>query len=247
MSQIYLVVALRGDEVNLCEAFFAASLALGRAFQAATNLAQYAVSTNPGEETMPDGSTCWTFLNNGKATVKVYLREVGDSLPSQRDPMSFLGGLSNTMDVPKDMAPSKDPLPSIAVQPSAWVQPIAQSPIHQQPTTPSYYFTDSALPVGWFQNGKPALMGDMLDHPFDVKDPLWDLTEDQKWALVEVRVRKSPGFLGRSLLAGICRPDHTTALQELRWRTDHGKQIRDEEIEALHAMREDLMAGVQNS
>ena len=237
MSQIYLVVALRGDEVNLCEAFFAASLALGRAFQAATNLAQYAVSTNPGEETMPDGSTCWTFLNNGKATVKVYLREVGDSLPSQRDPMSFLGGLSNTKDVPKDLAPSKDPLPSIAVQPSAWVQPMAQSPIHRP-----YDFKDPTLPAGWFANGLPALMDDLLETPFAVKDPLWDLTEAQKWALIEARVRKSPGFH-----SPIGTLDQAGALAALQGKTPHGLMLRDEEIEAIHSLREDLMVGAQNS
>ena len=238
MSQIYIVVANRDDEVEVCEAFHAAPLALGRAFQIATNMACYHVSTSPGEETMPDGSTCWTFLHTVKHKVKVFLREIADSLPSQRDPMSFLGGLSNTKDVPKDMAPTggtnksySSQLPSIVTNPAAWVQPIAQAPIHPPPPPP-YDFEDRSLPVGWFTNGKPALMGDMMDHPFDVKDPLWDLTEAQKWALVEIRIRRSPGF-----------SNQVTALIEVHDRSATGKDIMEEEIESLHSLREDLMAG----
>lgn len=234
MSEIYVVVGLRGDEVSICEAFFAVAVALGRAFQAATNLAQYAVSTSPGEETMPDGSTCWTFLNNGRATVKVFRREIGDSLPSQRDPMSFLGGLSNTKDVPKDMVPPNNVLHAHL---ASILQPVTPAPIHHP-----YDFMDRSLPVGWFTNGKPALMGDLMDHPFDVKDPLWDLTEEQKWALIEVRVRRSPGFH-----SPIGTLDQGNALAALKGRTAHGLMLRDEEIEAMHALREDLMAGVQNS
>jgi hypothetical protein len=238
VSQIYLVVALRNDEVEMCEAFFAVPLALGRAFQVATNMAGYNISTSPGEETMPDGSTCWTFLNTAKHKVKVFLREIMDSLPSQKDPMSFLGGLSNTKDVPKDMAPTGGSLPSLTTNPSAWVQPLAQAPIHQPPPPAPYDFMDRSLPAGWFQDGKPALMSDLLDNPFMLKSPLWDLTEEQKWALIEVRVRKSPGFH-----SPIGTLDQGNALAALKGRTAHGLMLRDEEIEALHALREDQMAG----
>lgn len=232
MSQIYLVVALRDDEVEMCEAFFAAPLALGRAFQAATNMAQYAVSTTPGEESMPDGSTCWTFLNTTRHKVKVFLREVGDSLPSQKDPMSFLGGLSNTKDVPRDMVQPGGQGSSFS---SKWLA-------SHSPAPPPYDFNDPTLPVGWFHNGKPALMSDLRATPFDVKDPLWDLTDAQKWALIEVRVRKSPGFH-----SPIGTSNQTTALTSLQGKTPHGLMLRDEEIESLHALREDLMAGVQSS
>lgn len=235
MSEIYIVVGLRGDEVSVCEAFHAAPVALGRAFQAATNLAQYAVSTTPGEETMPDGSTCWTFLNNGKATVKVFRREIGDSLPSQRDPMSFLGGLSNTKDVPKDLAPSNGNQAPKSFS-SAWTAS------HSQPVVPKYDFMDPTLPVGWFANGKPALMSDLLASPFDIKDPLWDLTDAQKWALIEVRVRKSPGFHS-AIISGI--HDQAGVLALLKTGLASAKALRDEEIEALHALREDLMAGAK--
>lgn len=235
MSQIYLVVALRGDEVEMCEAFYAAPLALGRAFQVATNMAGYNISTSPGEETMPDGSTCWTFLNTAKHKVKVFLREIMDALPSHKDPMSFLGGLSNTKDVPKDVAPGP-----IGTLPSTWVKILvqAQVPIHQPPPPAPYDFLDRSLPAGWFQDGKPALMSDLLDNPFMVKSPLWDLTEEQKWALIEIRVRKSPGFH-----SPIGTLDHGNALAALKGRTAHGLMLRDEEIEALHALREDQMAG----
>jgi hypothetical protein len=239
VSQIYLVVALRNDEVEICEAFFAVPLALGRAFQVATNMAGYNISTSPGEETMPDGSTCWTFLNTAKHKVKVFLREIADSLPSHKDPMSFLGGLSNTKDVPKDMA-SSDPVqpPVFQSYSAAWTA--SHSP---QSVTPKYDFCDRSLPAGWFYDGKPALMGDLLDNPYLVKDPLLDLTEDQKWALIEVRVRKSPGFH-----SPIGTSNHTQALKLLSGKdTGHGLMLRDEEIEALHALREDLITGTQNS
>lgn len=233
MSEIYIVVGLRGDEVEMCEAFHAQAVALGRAFQVATNLAQYAVSTTPREETMADGSVCFTFLSNGKATVKVIRREIGDSLPSQRDPMSFLGGLSNDGDVPKDVAPSGGSTGKAGSYSSAWV--ISHS---QPPAPPKYDFLDPALPVGWFKNGKPALMSDLLSNPFDIKDPLWDLSEAQKWALIEVRVRRSPGFH-----SPIGTLDHTRALVQLQGKLPHGEMLVQEEIEALHALREDVMAG----
>ena len=237
MSEIYIVVGLRGDEVEMCEAFFAQAVALGRAFQAATNLAQYAVSTTPREETMADGSVCFTFLSNGRATVKVVRREIGDSLPSQRDPMSFLGGLSADGDVPKDVAPSGGSTGKAGSYSAAWL-----SSHSQPPAPPSYDFLDPALPAGWFHNGKPALMSDLLSNPFDVKDPLWDLTEAQKWALIEARVRKSPGFH-----SPIGTLDHARALVQLQGKLPKGEMLVQEEIEALHALREDLMAGSQNS
>jgi hypothetical protein len=233
MSEIYIVVGLRGDEVEICEAFFAQAVALGRAFQVATNLAQYAVSTTPREETMADGSVYFTFLSNGKATVKVVRREIGDSLPSQRDPMSFLGGLSSDGDVPKDVAPAGGSIGTSGSYSSAWVVS------HSQPiATIKYDFLDPSLPVGWFQNGKPALMSDMLADPFEIKDPLWDLTDAQKWALIEARVRKSPGFH-----SPIGTLDHARALVQLQGKLPHGEMLVQEEIEALHALREDLMAG----
>lgn len=115
------------------------------------------------------------------------------------------------------------------------------APIHLPPTPTPYDFMDPTLPVGWLQNGKPALMSDLLNNPFDVKDPLWDLTEAQKWALIEVRVRRSPSFH-----SPIGTLDHARALTALQGKTPHGEMLVQEEIEALHALREDLMAGVHN-
>lgn len=193
MNQIYIVVGLHGDKVEVCEAFndTSPSAALGRAFQAATDMAKYAVSTTPNEETLSNGSKCWTFLNNGRFTVKVFHCEVADALTSSHSPAQ-----------------------------------------------PPYDFMDRSLPVGWFYDGKPALMSDLQDNPHLVKSPLLDLTEEQKWALIEVRVRKSPNFH-----SPIGTLDHTRALAALRGRTPHGLMLRDEEIEALHALREDQIAG----
>lgn len=100
-----------------------------------------------------------------------------------------------------------------------------------------YNFMGPNLPIGWFYNGKPALMKDLLTNPFDIKDPLVDLTEAQKWALVEVRVRLSSMQLEWK----------NNIIPRLQAKTSYGLMIRDEEIESLHALREDLMASILNS
>lgn len=105
------------------------------------------------------------------------------------------------------------------------------------PPPPPYNMEDRSLPVGWFYDGKPALMGDMQDHPYDVKDPVTDLTDNQKWALTIARVKKSPGY--RQIPKGYSgfTADQAFALKELEGRTQTGQQIRDAEIEMLQILR----------
>lgn len=232
MSHAYIVVATTDTEIVACEAFAGVQSALGRAFQLASEKANrniHHINTTPSEETLPDGSLRWVFMDTNRQSVIVFFRKIEEALLSAKDPMSVIGGLSNVKDVPKSLVPS-----------GTWAQ-ITQPP-PAPPPVPVYNFTDHSLPVGWHLNGKPALMEDMAKNPFDIKDPLWDLTEDQKWALVEARVRKSPGFRGIPKGYSGYSPDQTTCSLELRDRTLFGTQIRDGEIEALHAAREDMMS-----
>lgn len=105
------------------------------------------------------------------------------------------------------------------------------------PSPPTYDMEDKTLPAGWFYDGKPALMSDMQDRPWDIKDPVSDLTDNQKWALVIARVKKSPGYKqipkGYSGLV----VDQAFALKELETQSQTGLQIRDAEIEMLQIMR----------
>lgn len=105
------------------------------------------------------------------------------------------------------------------------------------PPLPVYDIEDSNLPVGWFYNGKPALMADMKSHPHDIKDQLNDLTDNEKWALVIARVKKSPGYQQIPKGYSGFTADQSFALQALEGRTQTGQQIRDAEIEMLQILR----------
>jgi hypothetical protein len=231
MGSVYVVVATRDEEIENCETFAGVQSALGRAFQLATNKAGSVnsdwVITSPSEETMPDGSIRWTFMDTSKQKVMVFYRKIEESLLSQKDPMSFLGGLSNTKDVPRDVVPAGhlDPM-----------QSSFSSKYFVVTLVPPYEFMDPTLPVGWFLDNKPAVMQDLLNRPFDVKDPAW-LSDDQKWALVTARVRKSPGFL-TDIGGGLNQQE---SLLEFKNKTLDGELIRDEEIDGLHELREALI------
>lgn len=103
---------------------------------------------------------------------------------------------------------------------------------------PNYDSQDLKLPAGWFHNNKPALMSDLLDDPFNVRDPSF-LNEDQKWALITARIRKSQKFVVMYPLG--CVLDQDQVMEELKNRTSLGLKLRDAEIQALHDLREDRM------
>jgi hypothetical protein len=232
MSHVYIVVATRDSEIENCEAFAGVQSALGRAFQLASDKSGRGrtdlFNPSPSEESMSDGSVRWVFMNTNKQSVTVTFRKIEDSLLSSKDPLSavpphsaIVGGSQN-----------------IAVVPSAWVQPIvSSSPIHKRP----YDFMDRSLPAGWTVEGKPTLMGDMLDNPNDTEDPA-NLSEDQKWALVTVRVKKSP--LYHSAPINGYTYFHEEALDQLDEQSMVGEQIRDSEILSLHSLWDDLVSGV---
>ncbi len=208
MSHVYMVVATKDSEVEVCEAYAGVQSALGRGFQLASDKAGPGRTdlfiASPKEETLLDGTIRWVFMDTNKQSVAVFYREIATSLLSQKDPMNVLSGFTQTV------AP---------------------------PPPPAYDIEDRSLPVGWFYDGKPALMADMQDRPWDVKDPLNDLTDNQKWALTIARVKKSPGY--RQIPKGYSgfTADQAFALKELEGKTQTGQQIRDAEIEMLQVLR----------
>lgn len=220
---VYVVVAREHDEIRVCEAYAGAAHALGRAFQIASDFAGPGRTdlwtVAPEEEKSPDCSVRWEFMDTNKHSVVVFYRpQIEASIPSAKD------AIAST--------------PPIVHQPS-----IIGFAGMSAPTTsrPAYDFLDRALPAGWTLAGKPALMGDMIDNPLDVQDPS-SLTEAQKWALVTARVSKSPGWKGipkGSPIAWFYRD----TLRQLKDKSGIGELLRDGEIEALHALREDLVAG----
>ena len=221
---VYIVVAREDDTIPVCEAYAGASAALGRAFQLASTFAGPGRpdlwDSSPQEKQYPDCSVMWLFMDTNKHTVQVIYRpRIEASVPSSKDVAS--------------------------------VVPPTTPPIHQTSQTsfsgtssprPSYDFRDRTLPVGWKQNGQPALMGDLLDNPYDIQDPL-NLTDAQKWAIVTTRVRMSLGWKGIPKGSPIAW-FHRDALVQLQSKSGIGELLRDGEIESLHHLREDLVSGV---
>lgn len=222
MSHVYVVVATRDSEIEACETFDGVRAALGRGFQLAADRSGRGRTDlfipDPGEKTWPDGSVRWVFMNTNQQSVVVIYRKIEEAMLSSKDPLS-----AANMSLPKHI----DMIGPLPIQP---------------PPPPVYDFMDPDLPVGWFQDGKPAFMKDMVTNPFDVVDPL-DLTENQKWALVTVRARKRGGFKVVPRGYNGYHADQITALKELGRRLQLGLDIRDGEIDNLHHAREDLMAG----
>lgn len=234
MSDIYIVIALNEGEIENCEAFSAVQVALGRAFQLASDKAKSHkdwVDLSPKEEVLSDGSTVRTFMDTSKQKVVMYKRNIGDALLSPKDPMNFshpLSGVTGSLDQQ-----------IVSQGPTGPTGPTGQVGVATKP----YDFKDVELPVGWFEKGKPAQMKDMLADPFGIKDPLW-LSENEKWALVEARIRKSPDYRSPEIDANGTKIHYVWAVDEVKSRSDSGTKIRDAEIQALHDLREDLMIGI---
>lgn len=105
---------------------------------------------------------------------------------------------------------------------------------------PPFDFMDRTLPAGWSIYDKPIMMGNLLDEPDLTKDPLFELSEEQKWALVKARIRKSPHFAID--LAGMV-PARDVALKAVEDRTDFGRKVRDADIKRLHELLSELIDG----
>jgi hypothetical protein len=236
MSYVYIVVATRGTAIENCEAYAGIQSALGRAFQLSSdNLVPDATNqtdipfTSPAEEQMADGSVRWVFMDTDQRTVMINYRKIEEILPSVKDPASA--------------APAHPFVPYIQMEHEIWVNPSVTAPIHTQTPTAAadYDLNDPTLPVGWKIDNLPALMSDMTNNALNIKDPL-DLTEEQKWALVTVRLRKSPNWKG--VAKGSASPiawHQKAALKQIEERTGIGELLRDKEIESLHEQRETLL------
>jgi hypothetical protein len=211
MSSVYIVVGTEDSDVKYCEAYAGVQSALGRAIQISSDFAGRGridlIDTSPEEEILLDGCIKWTFMDTNKHSVVVIFRRIAEAMLSQKDPSSAQGLTSNVV-----------------------------APLDQPKVIP-YDMEDKTLPAGWFYDGRPALMSDMQTSPWDVKDPVSDLTDNQKWALVIARVKKSPGY--RQIPKGYSgfTADQAFALKELEGRTQTGQQILDAEIEMLQVLR----------
>lgn len=216
MSHVYMVVSTKDSEIENCEAFSGAKAALGRAFQLASNKVGKGnidlICTSPAEENMTDGSVRWVFMDTNKQSVMVVYRKIEDYLLSSKDPLSLL---------PSTVVPADSDV--------------------LQPSPPPYDFMDRSLPVGWTVDGKPAIMGDMLDDPFNITDPLL-LSDKQKVALVTARIRKSPNWHSSTPIQGYIyfRDD---ALEQLKNKTISGELLKDNEIMSLHSLHDDILSG----
>jgi hypothetical protein len=223
---VYVVVAREHDDICVCEAYAGACQALGRAFQIASDFAGPGRTdlwtAAPEEEKSPNCSVRWEFMDTNKHSVVVFYRpQIETSIPSAKDSISMV-------------APQAPPPP--IHQPLPPFQPSFGPPS-------SYDFLEPSLPVGWWLDGKPALMEHLLNAPDQIRDPD-TLTDAQKWALVTARVIKSPNWKG--VPKGSPIPwYHPAALQQLKNKTGIGTLLRDGEIESIRALREDLIAGVK--
>jgi hypothetical protein len=224
---VYIVVATKESDIENCEAYAGAQVALGRAFQLASNKSGHGRTdlfiSSPNEENMSDGSVRWVFMNTNKQSVAVYYCNIESALMSSKDAGSFLPAVSMS-------APADPPIH----QPSRLGY--ADSPKIIEP----YNFLDPSLPAGWKLDGTSALMSDLLSTPQNIVDPL-TLTEAQKWALVTVRVRKSPGYKGR-FQGNLYLQDAVLIVLEAK--SMAGENIRDDELQSLASLREDLLYGV---
>jgi hypothetical protein len=116
-----------------------------------------------------------------------------------------------------------------------------------KPLPPPFDFLDRTLPAGWDINNKPIAMGALLDNPGFVKDHLLDLSDAEKWALVTARIRKSPHFAVTPKGYSGYIPSRNDALKAVEDRSDLGTKVRDADLEKLHELRKELMAGTLKS
>lgn len=271
MSHVYIVVATKDSEIERCESYAGAKAALGRGFQLAAEKAGNGridlFDSSPDEENMPDGSVRWVFMNTSKQSVMVVYRKIEESLLSAKDPMNILPSAPipdgpyrsfSPLFMGVSMAESPSPSsPEIVNGVSGAIGPTADYPRVLQmtatgtcgvsvkrddtPVLPPYDFMDRSLPVGWTVDGKPALMGDMLDNPLNVTDPSL-LSDKQQIALVMARVRKSPKWRSSQPLLGFVYFQED-ALRHLKEDTELGNDLKAGEILSLQSLRDDLVSG----
>lgn len=95
---------------------------------------------------------------------------------------------------------------------------------------------EDSLPGGFDWNDKALFIRDIRAHSIDVKD-IYNLTEEQKWALIYSRVLKRPNFLIRPK-AGLYSQKY--ALEELKERSSTGLEIRNLQLNELQSFYDSL-------
>ena len=111
---------------------------------------------------------------------------------------------------------------------------IPEPPVVATPSPPPDDPREQSLPAGWDYSGKPIRMDVLLNNPESV-EAHFDLTTDQQFALAIARVSKRPHFF---FLTDIGVLVQSSALYELKNRTEYGWQIKDHEMEYLDSLRE---------
>ena len=231
MGNVYVVVSIKnGAELEACEVYAGVQHALGRAFALAHFASmlhpEWLVSSPREEATGPDGSLRWVFLDTSRNYVAVHYKKIQDSMPAKNplEPLKNLGDY--TLDGYRLFNRTAQPVT---------INDGYQSSFTPTPT-PKDDPTDPTLPAGWFYNGKPATMADLMDYPYDVR-PTNELTEAQKWALVTSRVKKRLGF--SMLVPGVGTFVHRSALHDLDTKSAWGAEIVRIECEWLDRVRQD--------
>ncbi len=90
------------------------------------------------------------------------------------------------------------------------------------------------LPAGWFHSGTPAMMSDLWCNPHNIQY-YNTLTNAQKWALTEARIRNRPNFYSETNGNKTCY--QIDALQELKSKSSIGEILVEEEMSLLEETR----------
>lgn len=231
MSAVYVVIVTNMlSEVEVCETYAGAHAALGRAFHLASARAANPnfVNASPEEEKLEDGTVRWAFLDTNKAFVGVFFKHIEAGLNSRNtrsDAVQAVPVQSDTCDCGHDHfadeSEEDEPVPTL-------------SELNQMVS--SLDFED--LPAGWFYDGKPARMKDLKANPGLIKDPAYDLSDDEKTALIVARISKRCKIYkmvdGFSEVMG-------RAIDAVKEKSPLGLHIRDTEINFLHDYREEIL------
>lgn len=92
---------------------------------------------------------------------------------------------------------------------------------------------DPKLPAGWAVDGTPVRMDTLISDAENIEHH-YDLTTDQRFALAIARISKRPNF---SFLTDIGVLVQSSALGELKRKTEYGWQIMESEMEFLDQVR----------
>ena len=96
---------------------------------------------------------------------------------------------------------------------------------------------DLDLPAGWQHDGTPVKMDVLFNDPQSIKDQE-DLTLDQQYALAIARIAKRPNYSYTSDIGVFVQ---SSALQELKKRTDIGYEILESEMEFLWDLKREQL------